>query len=290
MKIQTYSVLVGSEACNAHCPYCVSKMTPSQGMGRGIIKPNWRNFDVGCRFAKDNNVSTVLLTGKGEPALFPEQVTEFMERLQPFGFPFIELQTNGILFSQQAERYNNYLREWYRLGLTTIAVSIVHHNHEKNEEIFRPRGFYQDTRLLILQLHSFGFSVRLSCVMFRGGIDSPEEVGELIRFAKASGAEQLSIRPVKAPKVTKDREAARWVAEHKLEDGQLSDIKAFLEAGGVELMKLVHGAVVYDVFGQNVCLTNALTLEPFSEDVRQLIFFPDGHLRYDWQHPGAILL
>ena len=86
MKIQTYTVLVGSKACNASCPYCVSKMTPEQGVSKRLPKPNWRNFDIGCKFAKDSGVSTVLFTGKGEATLFPDQITEFLDHLQPYNF------------------------------------------------------------------------------------------------------------------------------------------------------------------------------------------------------------
>ena len=55
-------------------------------------------------------------------------------------------------------------------------------------------------------------------------------------------------------------------------------------------MKLMHGATVYDVAGQNVCLSNCLTVGKTDEDIRQLIFFPDGKISYDWQHEGARLL
>ncbi len=55
-------------------------------------------------------------------------------------------------------------------------------------------------------------------------------------------------------------------------------------------MTLMHGAVGYDVGGQNVCLTDCLTLDASNEDIRQLIFFPDGRLGYDWQYEGAVLL
>jgi hypothetical protein len=53
-------------------------------------------------------------------------------------------------------------------------------------------------------------------------------------------------------------------------------------------MRLPHGADVYDFRGQNVCLNNCLT-PPNSEEIRQIIFFPDGHLRYDWVYEGAII-
>jgi len=290
MKIQTYSVLVGSRACDAQCPYCVSKMTPSQGMGKNLIEPNWRNFAVGCRFAKDNDVSTVLLTGKGEPVLFPDQITEFLKQLQSYGFSFIDLQTNGMKLLQQKEKYRSYLKHWYELGLTHVAVSIAHYENEINREIFQPRGSYIDLAELISYLHSFGLTVRLSCVMFRGGIDSVMEVEKIADFAKKHRAEQLSIRPVNKPEQGDDKKAEAWVSEHELTKEEIGVIKDFLEKRAKSLLPLMHDAVIYDLGGQNICLTNALTVNPSSEEVRQLIFFPDGRLRYDWQYPGAILL
>ena len=68
MKINTFTVIVGGMACNARCPYCVSKMTPDCGMKKSA-EPNWRNFNVACKFARDAGVSTALLTGKGEPTI-----------------------------------------------------------------------------------------------------------------------------------------------------------------------------------------------------------------------------
>ena len=59
----------------------------------------------------------------------------------------------------------------------------------------------------------------------------------------------------------------------------------------VGLMELAHGAEVFDVYGQNFCLSNCLkrTTEDVSK-MRNLIFFPDGHIRYRWDLPGAIIL
>ena len=89
MKIQTYSILAGTKACNACCPYCVSKMTPSFGVSqegsevRWASKKeeseiNWNNFRVGCKFATKSGVSTVLITGKGEPTLCPYQINDYL--------------------------------------------------------------------------------------------------------------------------------------------------------------------------------------------------------------------
>ena len=70
----------------------------------------------------------------------------------------------------------------------------------------------------------------------------------------------------------------------------LLKISKYLEKEGDKLMTLDHGGVVYDLNGQNICLSDCLTIKSNTEDLRQLIFFPDGHLRYDWQYRGATLL
>ena len=64
----------------------------------------------------------------------------------------------------------------------------------------------------------------------------------------------------------------------------------YLENHGTRILKLSHGAIVYDINGQNVCMGNCLNVNPDTEELRNLIFFPDGHLRYYWQYPGSIII
>ena len=76
-----------------------------------------------------------------------------------------------------------------------------------------------------------------------------------------------------------------------MEEEQASkEMEDYLVTNGTKLLELPHGAIVYDVNGQNVCFSNCLTRTDNPENIRQLIFFPDGHLRYDWEYKGAILL
>lgn len=81
-----------------------------------------------------------------------------------------------------------------------------------------------------------------------------------------------------------------WIGENGLTPEQYQSIRGYFDENGTTLLSLMHGAKVYDVSGQNVCFSDCLTKDGFTEDVRQLIFFPDGHLRFDWQYAGAILL
>jgi molybdenum cofactor biosynthesis enzyme MoaA len=286
MKIQTFSIVTGTTVCNAHCPYCISKMTPKQGIKLEEPKVNWRNFEKACRMAEINGVTTVLITGKGEPTLYPGQITKFLEKLKKYNFPLLELQTNGIALAR--EDYSEYLRRWYALGLTMIALSIVHYEQEKNKKIFSEA--YPQLKDLIGKLHKIGFSVRLSCTMLNGYIDNSIELENLIKKAKEWGVEQLSIRKLAMPKHSEDKEISTWTRKNTVDEKELEKIEEFIVKNGNKLMTIHEKAQIYDINGQNLCLTDALTIEPQSDNLRQIIFFPDGHLRFDWQYKGAILI
>lgn len=291
MKIQTFSIVAGTAACNAACPYCISKMTGLKEVGYRPAPVNWRNFAKACRLAQINQIQSVLITGKGEPTLYPDQITAYLKHLQKYNFPLIDLQTNGLRFQKEPARMAPYLKEWYQLGLSTIAVSIAHYEREKNREVYQPKQKgYPDLADLVAQLHKFGFTIRLSVTLIRGFIDSRREVKKMIAFAKELEAEQLTLRRLARPDKSEDAAIFRYTTGHLLTERQEKEIGDFLERGGHPLVTMVHGAKLYDVDGQNVLYTHALTLNPGGDDIRQLIFFPEGRLRFDWQYPGAVLL
>ena len=287
MKISTFTVIVGGTACNARCPYCVSKMTPDCGVNK-VTEPNWRNFDVACKFARDAGTSTALLTGKGEPTLYPNVLGLYVEELRKHGFPFIELQTNGIALITESW-LEHQLKLWHDMGLTTVSISIAHPDIVRNAEIFRPGKPY-DFWGLADKLHELGFSVRINCTMVRGYVDNLSDFRFLVARCQDRGIEQLTVREVAMPYDSKDKEVAKFVEEHEVYglSGILHD--QLEKAGATLLLRLPHGGMVYDWYGQNVCLNNCLTGSTDPDDIRQLIFFPDGHLRYDWRYPGAIIL
>lgn len=292
MRIQTFSILAGSEACNARCPFCVSKMTPPQGVTAKLPEPNWRNFAKACLLARQAQVTTAMITGKGEPTLFPAQVTSYLEALAPHAFPFIELQSNGIPIAD-GKVDDAMLRRWYGLGLSTVIISVVGVDAEANRGVYLPyRESYIDLPALIARLHGHGFSVRLGVVGLRDLMDTPAAIEGLIAFAKEHRVEQLTVRPVTTPDPATVRDPAvfAWTRDHAIDDARWRALVAWVEEQGTRLLALVHGAAVFDLRGQNLCLSNCLTIDPDQQDLRQLIFFPDGHLRYDWQYEGAILL
>ena len=288
MQFQIFSVVVGTRACSASCPFCISKQTGFFGTS---IKVNWRNFHIACKLAQKANTTTVLLTGKGEPTLYPTHISETLGGLQDYGFPLIEMQTNGLEIAEDGTEMDKYLRDWYSLGLTTIALSVVHWNQNKNAEIYTGGKKHYDLAKLIGKLHGIGFSVRLCVMMLKRYIDAPDKVETLIQFCKSNKVEHLTLRPITATIVTENPEVTKWTREHGVSDIRIKNIVSFVQERGQLIQHLMHGMDVYDVGGQNVCLGNCLTMDANTKDeFRSLIFFPEGSLYYDWQYKGARIL
>jgi hypothetical protein len=47
---------------------------------------------------------------------------------------------------------------------------------------------------------------------------------------------------------------------------------------------LPHGAEVYEINEQNVCISTGLTRDAGEKEIRQLIFFPHGWLTTSWEN------
>jgi MoaA/NifB/PqqE/SkfB family radical SAM enzyme len=284
MKTNTFSIVVGTAACNASCPYCVSKMTQTAACMMNQF--DWRRFKTACKIAKQasNGLISVLLTGKGEPLLWPVQIEEYL-RLMDGEFPLVDLQTNGILLNKSP------LKKWAERGLSLVCISIAHYEPEKSNEIMGIEGDYNFLSAARV-VQDAGLSVRLNCTLTDQCYDH-SELEMLVSRCKTYGIDQLTVREVARPDYKDDQSHSPvedWVDEHKV-DGAATELRSYiLASGGVELLRLPHGASVFDFIGQNVCVNNCLTGTTDPEDIRQIIFFPDGRISYDWRYPGARIL
>lgn len=304
--LMTFTVVAGGTACNAKCPCCVARMTGSCGVPVRAPEFNewqWQNFDSACRIAtKSPNITSAVITSKGEATISKDsrdQLTKIIERMEPYHFPLLDLQTNGIAIADKPEEFEPYLVKWRRLGLNTIAISHVHYEPEKNREFYVPhRKSYIDLPALIKNLHNpeRKFSVRLTTILADGYIDSPEKVANLIKFAKDNQVEQLSLKVMTKPEQSLDEGVYKWCMEHHLSDKQTEDIENYLSDNGNRKPRWVlpHGAPVYSIDGVTCSFTSPsndcfkLPVDKFA--LRQLIFFPDGSLRDGWGEDAGRLL
>ncbi len=288
ISADTLTAVVGTAACNAVCPYCVSKMTPKAKLDPDHV--NWRNYRIACRMALQAKVNTALLTGKGEPTLYPDLVQRYVDESWKAGFALVELQTNGILFIDQHQEYDEHLKRWYDAGLTVLSLSIAHYDISKNADLLTPkREKPYDFWALIDRLQELGYTIRISCTMCRGYMDSGEEVEKLADVCRQHGKIQLTVRSVSRPAKSGSTKVAEWVDTHRIEGVEATVSRYLQEHGAVSMFELAHGAVIYDWNGQNICVNNCLTASPNPNEIRQLIYYPDGTLSWDWARKGAVL-
>jgi len=253
------------------------------------------NFESAALFAKQANVSTVLLTGKGEPTLYPDEITKILQALRPYNFPFTELQTNGLIIGksfaaddQKSFKFIDELKYWKKLRCNTIAISVCSVKDEENAKIYDPD--YPSLVNTVKNLHSLGFTVRLGLMLIDGMVDNEKSLIEVIDWCKANKVEQLTIRPIRKSEETSDETVSHFVETRGLSSDKEEAIRKFVHDNGTQIMTLSHGAIIYDLFDQNICLTDCLTVPQDHDHIRTLIYYRSGLLTYDWQYKGAILL
>lgn len=285
MKTHTFSVVVGDSRCNANCPFCVSKMTASEFSES--VNFDERKFDIAVRIVEQmrEGLLTVLLTGQGEPLLFPKQITRYLNCIN-FRFPRIELQTNGVLIAKNLDS----LKYWRDKGLTLVCLSVASHSYVKSNVIMGIKNKCYDYWGIAGMLQEIGLNVRLNCTMTKAGTYLPEDCEKIIDRANNAGILQTTFREVEMPSPCINTQVGDWVGENK-PVGAARRLHHYLALNGaVKLLELPHGGIVYDFRGQNVAIGTCLTETTDPDDIRSIIFFPDGRVAYSWQYRGARLL
>jgi hypothetical protein len=242
------------------------------------------------------DADTEMMTGKGEPLLFPHQITEYLrhtKRLEEesgFRFKTKEIQSNGIKIQQKPDVYEQFLKEWKGLGLDTLSVSIVHYEEEPNRKFYVP---YQDSYInlggLIRRVKDQGVKVRLSCIFIKDHIDSPQKVSELIDFARYHQVDELTMRSMSKPDKSENQAVYDWVAKNEIPPEKKLEITDLLWKIGKPKVAFPWGGVVFDVNGQNVCLTNCLSPDTTKGTHRLLVFFASGIIATGWTEDSKIL-
>ncbi len=288
MKTHTFSIVVGDSRCNAACPFCVSKMTATEFSPD--INFDEKKFDTAIKIVEQmkDGLLTVLLTGKGEPLLFPKQITRYLDILNG-RFPLIELQTNGTLVAKNLKN----LCKWQNDGLTLVCLSVASYSADCSNQVMGIKDDNYDYWHTASMLKDIGLNVRLNCTMTTAGTHRPEDCETLITRANNAGIDQVTFREVETPSMPYSVVSDSiwvWVIKHKPENAANKLHHYLALNGAVKLLELPHGGIVYSHRDQNVTIGNCLTETTDPDDIRQLIFFPDGRLTYSWQYPAARLL
>jgi len=291
--MSVFSVTCGTRACNANCPFCISKQTEACD---DTVDFNWRRFDKAMRYVSNQGVQTALITGRGEPTLHTKHLFEITKRLNKY-FPNVELQTNGIRYDDIVNRDNPHKHSLVLNGLNTVCISACSLDPEINRAYMGIKDEDFNIRDLVSKVIDDGFTVRLSLQMtnafflFPGKKTTDEIFKDIIADAASLGVHQLTFRMIGQPdnQTESGKKASDWIKKHCPSQFAVeSSLRRTLVATGTKIATYHWGGVIYDVDGVSVCLADCLTESPEKFEPRTWIF--DGkHLRYSWQYKGAII-
>jgi len=290
MRISTLSIMVGSSTCNLRCKYCISRTTYNIHEKDKLFVPSEDLVEKAARVFTQSEGFTALITGKGEPTLIPHQkLVNLIHTLYKFT-PVIELQTNGIFLT------NGIVKDYTKAGLSAVAISCASSDDKFNFQMMangcgKPWNLAEKIKLVIKN----SLVLRLTLVAGRGGVDSVPSFLKFIHWLKFLAPQnyplQITIRQMGLPlryqlKTRRGKEVAKFVRVNMIDT---KPIWEYLKKHGQKIITFPWGSEVFDFEGISVCIAECLTIRPQDDTIRSAILYPDGHLRYSWEFPGAVI-
>jgi len=267
MKANSLSISLPYAGCNKNCPYCVSKMTGIPDNKENDYHFFLKNIEKAKTIADHADVSSVLLTGKGEPLLCQEAIHDVCKVFK--NYP-IEIQTNGILLEESI----GFISQNY---IDTIAVSI-----DSMEQLVSLKSCFEEYSKL-------NINIRIT-VNLVNKITKNYYIREFIKFCEEAHVSQLSFRCITAPDFAVNTEegikARKWIRENVdpyLESSFLLAFNNIISAEGIFIRELSFGSKIYMINGIS-CVSFEKCIQENSKesDIRSLIYWEDGHLSTSW--------
>jgi molybdenum cofactor biosynthesis enzyme MoaA len=238
-----------------------------------------RNLEKVLNLARTSQVSSVLLTGKGEPFLNLDEVVFFVRTFREFP---LEIQTNGIWLSQNLAKVETLVD----LGLNVVAVSVDNCD-------FSPIGTMPFENMVRV-LHDNGMLCRVCFnVTNKFAIVPRLNFGDLLCLMSYVRADQFTLRNIVVPNFTKETPQSKWIKENvdpDLYPRLASELKEMCQAKGQLLRNLPYGAKVYQlddiaVSYSDYCIQDSNNMD----DIRSLIFQEDGHVYSSWNSRASAI-
>lgn len=297
MNIQSLSICVPGTGCINQCKFCVSRMRGNKYKSKFVAYGNhekgsdfFENFKKRMEFARDNNCNTVMLTGECEPQQniifldFVKNVMKDMER----PFRNVEIQTTG------ARVNNDMLRDFKRIGICTISLSISSFDNDVNNEVIGTSDInHIDLKELcyLIKDRIYNFNLRLSLNITDQLLNTKTpDIEEIFERCKNLGADQITFREM----YVSDNNTAqdKWIAEHMISDQNtwFKKLSEYIKKKGNYIDTLEYGQERYSVDEMSVVVDDdCMAKKKNVKAAKYLILRPDCHLYTKWDDKGSLV-
>jgi pyruvate-formate lyase-activating enzyme len=208
-RFLTCSVLPVRLACNLSCPFCFSRSSISS-LRRDRVAWDAADVEGYYAFALARGATRLVITGGGEPLLRADDVVRLIERGRPY-FGEVACFTNGTYLTPQlADRLA-------RAGLSYLCYS----RHDDDDDRCRRLMGATAPTLADFFRAAEGLTVRATCVMTRGYVDSPAAVDRYIDALARFGVREFTFKHTYVAyedSVFGGARQNRWAAAHQVQD------------------------------------------------------------------------
>jgi molybdenum cofactor biosynthesis enzyme MoaA len=239
-----------------------------------------QNLEKAKYIAQSSAVSSISITGKGEPFLNIEAMTKVVN---VFKHMPIEVQTNGRLLKKL---FNSKMIGKYNYLISQLSyIDVFAFSCDTFEEI-------TDLKDVIENLNRHGFITRITFNVTDRVSD--KTYSDFLNAFKEVGVRQFSFRKIIKANFTEENEVHKWIDEHggaDIYDNLISQGKGYITENNCQMIrKLSYGAVLYDVDGMSYTYFDYCIQDTSDDgDVRSLIYQEDGHLYTTWNSPASLV-
>ena len=240
----------------------------------GYMKSDWELFKINInkvkRMANIAGVTSVSITGKGEPTLNLEAVLFVCNELKDYP---IEIQTNGLKLLESPILIDKLCN----MGVDIFAISM--------DQIID----FEKLKPVIERIKKLNRTVRVT-LNITDNLPNPDSVGfrDYINYCKKYGIDQFSLRQITVANYTEPSSTHKWIEDHASNGYYDKLIEQFekIQHDSYKyqfLGKLSYGAKLFDVDGISFTYFDYCIQDSNNgEDIRSLIYMEDGHVYTNW--------
>ncbi len=236
-RFLTCSVLPVASACECECPFCFSRSSIS-ALPRERVTFDAAGLNAHLRWARDRGARRLVVTGGGEPLLRPDDVVSIVRAGREV-FDEVACFTNAARLDRALA---TRLRDG---GLSYLCWSRHHWDDARNRAVMGTAA----PGLRDVIESADGLTLRATCVMHRGGVETRGDVERYVTELGAHGVSQFTFKHTYVAyerSVFRESSHDRWCRAHQIDDDPF-------DGEGEVLSTLPWGPAVRRWRGAQVC-------------------------------------